>query len=121
MRLLNRLKNTVTPSNCTSPASTQSVSPSEVYSLLSNKRRRLIIAYLAEMDKSTTNAREIADHLSSIDDDRTAAYISCIQHQLPKMSKAGLIEYNERKKTVHPLAALDAVHEAHKAVERTLD
>ena len=121
MQLLNRLRNTVTSSNRTSPASTPSVSPSTAYSLLVNERRRLIIAYLADMDTSTTDAREIADYLSSTGDDRTAAYISCIQQQLPRMSQAGLIEYDEREKTVRPLASLDAGHEAHKAVERTLD
>ena len=121
MRLLNRFKNAVTPTNRTSPASTPSVSPSTAYSLLSNERRRLIITYLADMDASTTTAREIADYLSSTGDDRTAAYISCTQQHLPRLSKAGLIEYDEGGKTVHPLASLNAVYEAHKAVERTLD
>lgn len=121
MRLLKRFKNTVTPSNRTSPASTPSVPPSEAYSLLANERRRLIIAYLANMDESTTDAREIADYLSSIGDDRTPAYISCIQQQLPRMAQAGLIDYDEREKTVRPRPPLDAVYEAHKAVERTLD
>ena len=121
MRLLKRFKNTVTPSKRPSPASTPSIPPSEAYALLSNERRRLIIAYLVDMDQSTTDAGEIADYLSSIGDDRTAAYISCIQQQLPRMAQAGLIDYDERQKTVRPLASLDAVHRAHRAVERTLD
>ena len=121
MRLLNRFKNKVMPSNQSSSASTPAVSPETAYSLLSNERRRLIIDYLADMDASTTDAREIADYLSSTGDDRTAAYISCIQQHLPRMSQVGLIEYDEQAKTVRPLASLDAVYEAHKAVERTLD
>ena len=121
MGLLTRLKNAVEPLNRTPPASTSSVPPSTAYSLLANERRRLIIAYLANMDASITDAGEIADYLSSTGDDRTAAYISCTQYLLPKMSQAGLIEYDEQAKTVRPLASLDAVHEAHKAVERTLD
>ena len=121
MRLLNRFKNKVTPSNHTSPASTLSVSSSTAYSLLSNERRRLIISYLDDMDTSTTNAREIADYLSSNGDDRTAAYVSVTQQHLPRLSKAGVIEYDEREKSVRPLASLHAVHEAHKAVERILD
>lgn len=118
MRLLNHLKNTVRPTNRTTSAS---VPPSEAYSLLSNERRRLIIVFLAEMDESATDAREIADYLSSIGDDRTAAYISCIQQQLPRMARADLIEYDEREKVVRPLTSLDTLYEAHKAVERILD
>lgn len=121
MRLLKHIKYRVTPSKYTSPDSTPSVSPSEAYALLANERRRLIIAYLADMDTSTTDAREISDYLSSLGDDRTAAYISCIQQQLPRMAQAGLIDYDERQKTVRPLAPLDAVYRAHRSVERTLD
>ena len=121
MRLLNRFKNTISLSNRTSPVSAPSVPPSEAYSLLANERRRLIIAYLADMDESATDARELADYLSSIGDDRTAAYISCTQQLLPRMAEAGLIDYDEREKTVRPLAPLDVVYEAHKAVERILD
>lgn len=121
MRLLKHFKDTVTPSNRTSPASAPSIPPSEAYSLLANERRRLIIAYLADMDESTTDAREIADYLSSIGDDRTPAYISCIQHQLPQLDQAGLIDYVEREKIVRPLGPLYTVYEAHKAVERILD
>lgn len=121
MRLLKVIKNASIPANRTSTASTPSVPPSEAYSLLANERRRLIIAFLAEMDQESTDAGEIADYLSSIGDDRTSAYVSCIQQQLPKLSQTGLIRYDTRSKSVRPLAPLDAVYEAHRAVERTLD
>lgn len=118
MRLIKRFKATVTPSN--PPTSTSSVSPSEAYTLLSNERRRTIIAYLVNMSESTTNASEIADFLSSIGQDRNSAYISCTQQHLPRMAQIGVIDYDDRGKTVRPLSSLNAVYEAHKAVEYTL-
>ncbi|WP_224268528.1 DUF7344 domain-containing protein [Haloprofundus salinisoli] len=120
MHLLKHLISVLRPSNHTSSATTPSVSPSEAYALLANERRRVIIAYLADMDMSTTDAGEIADYLSSIGDDRTPAYISCIQVQLPRMAKAGLIDYDERQKTVRPLAPLDTVYEVDNFVEHIL-
>ncbi|WP_422111217.1 DUF7344 domain-containing protein [Haloarcula limicola] len=121
MSLLQRFKNTVKHSKRRYSASTPSVPPSVAYDLLSNKRRRHIIVYLVEMEGPITDAGEIADYLASIGDDRKSAYISNIQQQLPRLSEAGVIDYDSRQKTVRPLAPLDAVYSAHRAVERALD
>lgn len=118
MRLLERLKDTVSTSEGTPASAT--VPPSEAYSLLQNERRRHIIRFLATMESSTTDAATIADHLAELGDDRTNCYVSAIQQHLPRLSQSGLIEFNESKEvTVKP--GLQAVHDAHKAVETALD
>jgi hypothetical protein len=118
MSLLNRLREAVsTPEE---PSRSPTVPPSEAYSLLQNERRRRIIEFLATMDGTKTNASTVADHLAELGDDRTACYVSCIQQHLPRLSQSGVIEFTESKEvTVRP--ELQAVHDAHKAVETALD
>jgi len=117
MSLLDRIRDTVSqqpePPDNTIP-------PSDAYSLLANERRRLIIEFIATMEGSSTSAAEIADHLAELGDDRTNCYVSAIQQHLPRMSQSGVIEFTESKEvTVNP--ELQAVHDAHKAVESALD
>ena len=121
MRLLKRFKRTVLPSDQTSTGVTTSLSPIEVYTLLSNERRQLIIAHLVESEQEETNASEIADYLSRRGDDRRAAYISCTQQHLPRLQDANVIEYNSRSKEVQSLRTLETVHEVHQAVKSTLE
>lgn len=118
MQLLDRLRDRIdTPSN--RPA-TATIPPSDCYSLFANERRRLIIEFLATIDTTETDAATIADHLAELGDDRNSAYISCIQQHLPRMAKSGVIEFSESKDvTVCP--ELQAVWEAHQAVEKTLE
>lgn len=118
MRLLDSLRDAVsTPEE---PSRSPTVPPSEAYSLLQNERRRRIIEFLATMDGTETDASSIADHIAELGDDRTACYVSCIQQHLPRLSQSGVIEFTEQKEvTVNP--ELQAVHDAHKAVETALD
>lgn len=120
MRLLERLKDTVSQQK-TTHSTTAHVPPSDVYALLSNERRRLIIEYLGTMEEPSTNAAEISDHLKKLGDDRTSAYISCTQQHLPRLFKWGAIEYSEQSKEVKPRPELFAIYDAHQAVESILD
>jgi|AntRauMinimDraft_3_1070383.scaffolds.fasta_scaffold00128_27 hypothetical protein len=118
MQLLNALRDRIDPQSGRSGSAT--IPPSDCYSLLSNERRRLIIEFLATMDGSSTDAAAVADHLSELGDDRNSAYISCIQQHLPRMAKSGVVEFNEAK-DVTVLPELQAVWEAHQAVENALE
>lgn len=120
MRLLERLKDTVSQQNSTN-STTAHVPPSDVYALLSNERRRLLIEYLGTMEGSSTDAGEISDHLATLGDDRTSAYVSCTQQHLPRLFQSGAIEYSQQSKEVKPRPELFAIYEAHQAVENILD
>jgi len=120
MRLLERLKDTVSQQNTTTSTTTY-VPPSDIYDLLSNERRRLIIEYLGTMEGKSTNAAEISDHLESLGDDRTSAYISCTQQHLPRLFQSGVIEYSQQSKEVKLRPELFTIYHAHQAVESILD
>ncbi len=118
MSLLDRLRDAVSePQN--EPASA-SIPPSEAFSLLQNERRRHIIRFLAETDSDEVAVADIADHLSGLGEDRTAAYVACIQQHCPRMSQS-VIEYDEQAKVVVVRPELYAVADVLEAVETTLD
>lgn len=94
--------------------------PGDAYTMLSNDRRRQIIEYLAQIDSRNITVRDIASYLSDKGDDRSAAYISCIQVQCPKMHEFGLIEYDERSKVVRVNSELLALYEAQQSFEAAL-
>ena len=118
MQLLKTLRDIVSPQK--DRTATVTVPCEDAHALLANERRRLIITYLATMEGSKTDAASCADYLAELGDDRTSAYISCIQHHLPRLSQSGAIDYNQSKEvTVKP--NLHAVYDAQLAVENTLN
>lgn len=120
MQLLDRLRDRIDTKSDRSKSAT--IPPSDCYSLLSNERRRLIIAHLADFDiGEEIECGALADHLATLGDDRQAAYISIIQHQCMCLEKHGIVEYDDRKKTLTPRQELQTVHDAHQAVENVLD
>ena len=69
------------------------LSREEIYNLLSNSRRRHIIAYLARSDGPVTR-RELSEYLADIEDtNRQTCSISIYQQHLPELEKAGVIEW----------------------------
>ncbi|WP_449406700.1 DUF7344 domain-containing protein [Natronolimnobius baerhuensis] len=86
-------------------------SPTDAYKLLGNERRLLTVKYLSLFDsRCTIDVRQIARVIRSVETDTPpravptsdyeSAYNSLIQQHLPKIDEAGLIEYNEDRKTV---------------------
>lgn len=90
----------------------------ELFDLLSNQRRRHILHALIHDDRTLdigTLSREIAaweDDLS-IDDvsssDRKRVYTALQQSHLPKMDKAGVIDFDRDHGTIQPTPALEDV------------
>ncbi|SFT09028.1 DUF7344 domain-containing protein [Halostagnicola kamekurae] len=91
---------------------------SNVYKLLGNRRRLLTVKYLSLFDQENMiDVRQIASAIRSIEtdtppraiptDDYKSAYNSLIQQHLPKLDEAGLIEYDDDRKTVMINESLD--------------
>ena len=121
MQLLNRLRDTLDPQ---SDQSASNIDPAYAHDLLKNERRRRVIKFLVEFEPDTEVAvRDIADACSQGGSDRTAWYVSLTQSHLIKYHNAGdgLLEYNERAKTVTIKPELHAVYRAHKAFSDALD
>jgi len=116
MQLLNRIRERVTLART---KDVTDIPPAEIYSVLSNKRRRLIVEFLATHDDVDVDVSDIADHIAEETDcNRNAAYISAIQNHCPVLDTAGIIDYRERDKVVECLDVLEMVYKTHKQVEK---
>jgi hypothetical protein len=120
MQLLDRIRNTIEPQ---SNQSASEIDPAYAYELLANERRRRVIEFLADFEPGTeVDVRDVADAISQ-GEDRNRTYISLIQSHLTKYHNdgEGLVEYNERAKTLTIKPELHAVYRAHEAFVNKLD
>lgn len=92
-------------------SSDDDINLTEIYTLLGNQRRLLVIEYLSLFNQGTSvKVRHVARVIRGIElgippnrvstEDYESAYNGLIQTHLPKLADKGLIEYNEREKTV---------------------
>lgn len=108
--------------DCGFDCSSTTIRANDVYSILQNERRRLIITYLVNFDVGEkVECSAVADYLESQGDNRQAAYISIIQQHAGRLEKYGLIDYDNQKKTVIPCAGIKKMHDLHRAVENRLN
>lgn len=91
-----------------SPASTTDLPLDVVFDLLSNERRRQVLRYLETTPETTLG--DLAEHIAAIENDkpegdltsteRKRVYICLYQSHLPAMDDAGVIDFDEHRKTV---------------------
>lgn len=120
MQLLKRIRDTFEPQ---SNQSAREIDPAYAYDLLSNERRRRVIEFLVEFEPGTeVDVRDVADAISQ-GGDRNASYVSLIQSHLTKYDNDnnGLVEYDERAKTIKIRPELHAVYRGHEAFVNELD
>jgi|AntRauTorcE11898_2_1112593.scaffolds.fasta_scaffold43573_2 hypothetical protein len=121
MRLLERLKETLSQQNSTN-STTAHVPPSDAYSLLANERRRHIIEYLVTHEDDVVPLRDIADYLAEeMDDDRHACYVSVLQQHAPHMERAGVVTHDNQAQTLQVHDSLHRLCAAHKTFIDSLD
>lgn len=102
----------IVPSNGSSPEESEDglcVSDDDMFEVLSNSRRREVIAYLREEDGEVP-VGELAEHIATKENETTLqnlssyqrkrVYVSLYQNHLPMMDKANVVEYAENRKTV---------------------
>lgn len=97
-----------TDSNSTEQIATgrsdESLSLDERFEILKNERRRMVLQQLKDAD-GTVKLNELADQVTAIENDtdigsitseeRKRVYVGLYQFHLPKMSKMGVIEYDQ--------------------------
>lgn len=105
----------------------------ELFHLLQNERRRLVLRYLAETD-GPVELREMSDQVTAWEygttvqqitsDQRQRIYIALYQSHLPKLADFGLVTYNQSRGIIErtPLADqatlyLDRVDTANQSVD----
>lgn len=87
---------------------TATLQESDIYELVSNSRRRRVLAVLQEEDREVF-VRELAEHVAAAEteesvetlrtQDRRRVETALRQFHLPKMAKKGVIDYDPRRKT----------------------
>ncbi|MUV86264.1 hypothetical protein GJ631_06675 [Natronomonas sp. CBA1123] len=85
------------------------LSQDAAFDLLSNARRRLALKYLLEQD-TPVGIDELAAHVAAVENDteieqldekqRKRTYVSLYQTHIPKLAKAGVVEYDPDERTV---------------------
>lgn len=88
-----------------------------MFDILKNRRRRRVLEFLAEQQVSTTLGN-LAEHLAAIENDkpreqlssqeRKRVYIGLYQFHLPRMDRAGVIEFDRHRGTIEACEALTA-------------
>lgn len=85
------------------PRAEQDLSKDDIFGILRNRRRRYVLEYLGEHD-GVTELSDLAEALANCESeneeyityrDRKRAYVSLYQTHLPKLDRAGVIEYNQ--------------------------
>lgn len=76
----------------------------EIFEILKNNRRRLVLEYLAD-DDGLVKLTDLADHVTAIENDtdissitseeRKRVYVGLYQFHLPKMADMGVVEYDK--------------------------
>ena len=87
----------------------------EIFHLLQNERRRLVLRYLTEHGDDI-EMREVAEQVAAWENDTTVAgltsdarqrvYIALYQSHLPKLDENGVIEYDRNRGTIEPCTPL---------------
>jgi DNA-binding transcriptional ArsR family regulator len=90
----------------------------DVFEILSNERRRMVLYYLRKGDRSA-GVKELAEQIAAIENDvpveeltskqRKRVYVSLYQTHLPKMAKMSVIEYDKEEGIVHLTDLSDSI------------
>lgn len=96
-----------------------SLSTDELFSVLADDRRRQILQYLADHDRTTVT--DIVDSIAVEADASTRARIavSLVHTHLPKLADAGVLEYDERTKSVVATPIIDRFQPVLELVDST--
>lgn len=84
-----------------------SLSETTIHSILQNERRRYVLEYLREHEQQTC-LRDVVEWITDIEADesspstnvRNSVYVSLHQTHLPTLDEAGIIDYDESRKTI---------------------
>ena len=97
------------------------ISVDNVYSVLSNERRREILHAMADTESGVVSVGALADHLAECGHDRQSARVSIHQCHLPKMDSMSVVQYDREAKLVRRGEAFDAVVAVQDAVADQID
>ncbi|MFB6202852.1 MAG: winged helix-turn-helix domain-containing protein [Halorhabdus sp.] len=96
------------------------LTPDDVFDILSNPRRRMVLYYLRE-HAGSVDVKELAEAIAAMENDvdvseltsqqRKRVYVSLYQTHLPKMAETGVIDYDKDGGTVRLTDRTTAIDE----------
>lgn len=96
-----------------------SIEREQIFEILSNERRRLVIRYLKQHDGERIDFRDLVDQLAAWENDTTreevdsndrkCVYTALRQTHLPKLDRFGVIEYDNQRGSVEAKDAVEDV------------
>ena len=103
-----------------SPSDETGLDRTGIFEVLSNERRRLVLRYLQQREvEEGVDFRDLVDQVAAWENgttidrldssDRKCVYTALRQTHLPKLDEFGVVEYDNRRGTVTPTAATEAV------------
>jgi len=91
------------------PNRSDQLSENEIFEVLYNSRRRIVLTYLIADDGAST-VGEMAEHIAAVENDTTVqqissyerkrVYVGLYQNHLPMMDNVGVLEYDKNRGTV---------------------
>jgi hypothetical protein len=104
----------------TAEASTESsIEREQIFEILSNERRRLVIRYIKRHDGDRIDFRDLVDQLAAWENDTTreevdsndrkCVYTALRQTHLPKLDRFGVIEYDNQRGSIEARGAVEDV------------
>lgn len=91
------------------PNRSEQLSEDEIFEVLYNSRRRIVLTYLIAHDGAST-VGEMAEHIAAVENDTTVqqissyerkrVYVGLYQNHLPMMDNVGVLEYDKNRGTV---------------------
>lgn len=118
MSAQNHATGTTEESTSEQSSDTPDLAADEVFHLLQNARRRVVLRYVfAHEGEGPFEMRDIAEYVAAWEndttlqqltsDERQRAYISLYQCHLPKLDDKGIIDYNQSRGVVEPTDAVE--------------
>lgn len=107
------------PADTTDDTTDDALTEDELFEILSNRRRRHILHELMREEEGALDIGTLSQEIAACEDglelhevsssDRKRVYTALHQSHLPKMDKAGIIEFDRDRGTVEPTPTLDDV------------
>lgn len=102
------------------PTTEESLQREQIFEILSNERRRLVLGYLQRYgDEDRIDFRDLVDQVAAWENgipseevdsnDRKCVYTALRQTHLPKLDRLDVIEYDHNRGTIEPKSAIDEV------------
>lgn len=102
------------------PTTDDTIQREQIFEILSNERRRLVLKYLRQHNEEQIDFRDLVDQVAAWEndtilgdvntDDRKCVYTALRQTHLPKLDQFGVVEYDHQRGAIEPKETIENVY-----------